>query len=243
MAHTLPDYTTKYKMAKIFANIDEAELAARLGSLTTFDRRGNVVFYEDFEGTTLKWTKIDDGAGGSLDIVDTMSLTDDQSLKVTVGSGANKKTGILRRFQQIQLKQIGFEASFTWNANLDNFAMWCYIYTGALYFYPFLDLDVAEGNLQISKAGGGFTVLDSAFSLRDDTQLFHTVKMVIDLDTGYWMRVMVDDTEYNASAVKLFDAADLVTKAHIRWALQYNTTNAAVQVVHLDRLIMTQNEP
>ena len=243
MAHTLPDYTTKYKMTTIFSNIDDAELAARLNSINTFDRRGNIAFMEDFEGTSLKWTEIDEGVGGSLDITNEMSITGDQSLRTTVGSGADKRTGIDRRFQQMQLKRLGFEASFTWDADLDNFDMFCYMYTGTKYFYPFLDLDVAAGNLQIWGGAGAFTVLDSSFDLVDNNKLFHTAKMVVDLDTGYWVRVIIDDTEYDASAVKLINTADLVTKPHLRWALYYNTTNAAAQVAYIDRLIMTQNEP
>ena len=46
MVHTLPDYSTKYRMTNVFGNIDHSELAARLGSPSTFDRRGNIIFMD-----------------------------------------------------------------------------------------------------------------------------------------------------------------------------------------------------
>ncbi|GAH58675.1 unnamed protein product, partial [marine sediment metagenome] len=53
MVHTLPDYSTKYKMTNLFGNLDNSELAARIKPLSMLDRAGHLIWYDDFEADTL----------------------------------------------------------------------------------------------------------------------------------------------------------------------------------------------
>ena len=55
MAHGHPDYGGAAPLATVYTLQDLAELAARLGSIDVFDRRGNVLLLDDFESGIKKW--------------------------------------------------------------------------------------------------------------------------------------------------------------------------------------------
>ncbi|MFH1593720.1 MAG: hypothetical protein ABID09_03365, partial [Candidatus Omnitrophota bacterium] len=88
MAHTNPDYTSKGKLNTITASTDNAELAVRLGSVVTFDRRGNVIFIDDFEGATLFWTTGGAGVGNVEALTAAWGKSGSQSCELTAGAGA-----------------------------------------------------------------------------------------------------------------------------------------------------------
>ena len=68
MAHTLPPWTSKYKLTEVFSGIDVNELAVRLGSPVNLDRRGNIVFIDDVEHALRKWEVSTTGDRGSCNV-------------------------------------------------------------------------------------------------------------------------------------------------------------------------------
>ena len=75
MVHTLPDYTTKYKTAIVFGNLDHAELAARLGSIDIYDRRGAVIDLDNFEAPYMRWIGETLGGGGNVTLTTEKNLS------------------------------------------------------------------------------------------------------------------------------------------------------------------------
>ena len=82
MVHTLPPWTSKYRLVKIFANVDVAELVVRLGSPVSFDRRGNVVLIDDFAASVIKWSYPGYGTGNGHELSTAWAKSGSQSLKL-----------------------------------------------------------------------------------------------------------------------------------------------------------------
>jgi len=242
MAHTRPDYSTKQKMATIYGDVDNAELAARLNSPITFDRRGNIVFYEDFTSALLQWGTASGGVGAAWNIDATTSLINGTSLKITVGSGAGTNTSISRMFSILPFKRIGFEAAFTMHAGLDEFEINLRAYDGTNYFAGRAAVDRANTRVEINDDAGANVDLASPVGTYSNVRLFHVLKLVVDLQTSSYVRVIYDNNEYDASAYGLQTVAS-GNDPYILWTLLYRTSAAATRDVNIDRLILTQNEP
>ena len=57
MGHGYPDYGTQGPVSTVHSIQDLGELAVRLGSIVTFDRRGNVLWLDGFDSGIGAWSK------------------------------------------------------------------------------------------------------------------------------------------------------------------------------------------
>ena len=77
--------------------VSNAELAARLGSPDTFDRRGDVLWMDDFE-SGLKWRTSLLGTGSLIDLTATMAASGGKCCRLVTGSANNDYAYLLRHF-------------------------------------------------------------------------------------------------------------------------------------------------
>ena len=64
----LPDYGMYAALENMGNLVDYGELATRLGSIVSFNREGNVIFWDDFEKTPIKWLNLTGGIRGRLSL-------------------------------------------------------------------------------------------------------------------------------------------------------------------------------
>ena len=70
MAGETPDYGRLSAQATVFPVTDLGELAARLGSIVSHDRRGDVIWLDGFEDGLDKWQPTTSGSGAAVDLGD-----------------------------------------------------------------------------------------------------------------------------------------------------------------------------
>lgn len=242
MVHTLPDYTTKWRMATIFANIDDAELAARLGSIDTFDRRGNVVWMDDFEASTLKWKAITHGDNAAVALSAASAYSGAQSMALTAGEGATGYAYGHRYITTSIAGKIGLDLCFTVDSATKTLTFWLiynygnYDYRGELIYYP------ATDKLVLTDSAGTEQDVFTSRPLYEDSLCYHHLKLVIDSSTLKYVRVLLNEHSFDASAYSLYPASVAGT-THMRVGLQHVSDHAAVKTIYIDNVIITQNEP
>lgn len=241
IVHTLPDYTTKYKMTKVFGNIDTGELAARLGSPNTFDRRGNVVFMEDFEAANIHWETRGNGAGNAVALDPTAANTKEQSCKLTAGAGIAGTAIIERSFSASSIGQIGVEMSSRIDANTKYMIMDLHYDDGTNVY-----LGVVRYNHSALKMewlhGGAWEDLIPSYRWATAEYCFHTMKLVINIDTKEYVRFLVGNTEVNMAGRPLRTMAIGDYEAYTI-QITHESDNAAAKSAWVDDIILTQNEP
>jgi hypothetical protein len=242
MSHTLPDYTTKYKLAKIFGQIDVGELIARLTNIGTIDRRGNLFWYDDFEGTNLKWFKVEGGGGGAAVITDEVCFTGNHSAKITPVNVADAAVSLNIIMQQLTWKQLGFEVTFTYPVDVKQFRLAVQTTTLDYAFIAHAQIVNATNVLQIRNSAGGYTTVANDIIPYATYNNFHTLKLVIDLETGYYMRLIYDDVQYDVSAEALQTGAGS-TSPYISIGLSTIAAGTGAFDLYIDNFILTQNEP
>lgn len=242
MGHGQPDYGIYKEKRTTYGLDDMGELAARLGSIDTFDRGGDIVWLDDFESDVLKWRIRSDGDRGSVVSSAESARSGGFSAKLTTGDQVNDWVRIDHHFGSPTVSRIGFEISFTLN---DNFSYLEVIGQAAfdelvrvfrVQYYP------ATDTLRYQITGGGWAVLTTSLNLYAQTYMFHTLKVVLDLDTNEYVRLIINDTLYPVAGIACFTFGG-PPGAEVIAGIQVFTAVASNQSNYVDDAIITQNEP
>jgi len=242
MVHTLPDYTTKYKLVKIFANIDSGELAARLGSIDYYDRRGNVLFMEDFESNLARWSLGLGGAGSDISLSTEHAADGQQSCKLLHSATAGESVGISTYLPMPEKGKLGFEFAFTRGANIRELDFTMQLYDGTLRHYVYIAYRFAYNKIQYTDSS--FTIQDlvTDWNVQANDYLFHRTKIVVDTENKEYCYVMVDRDVYSMEDIGYYSSSDTTRPYLYVNITSVNNTDAA-NYTYIDNVIFTQNEP
>lgn len=241
MVHTLPDYTSKWKTKTISAIVDNAELAARLGSINTYDRRGNTIWMDDFEGATLKWDKTLSGAGAAATINAEHPYRGSQHLKLVGGSTANWRAQVIKYFSYLHVSNIGAEVAFTADANVLYFILELLTFDGTYYTEVQIWVDPINDELSYLNSAGITTVFDDTIDFLESTRDYHILKVVMDPINNRYVRGFFDDTEYDMSAYPARHELSGISPS-LQAGLYVYSNGATNAVINCDSFILTQNE-
>lgn len=229
-------------MATIFGQIDQGELAVRLNSINTFDRRGNVVLMDDFEAGILRWDNDGAGTNHSETINAGAAKSGTQSLKLTAGEGAGGQSWIYKYLGVPVAGKLGAEFSFTVDADTNYISIdfrWLdesKFYRALIKYFPATDKFTYQNSL------GATIDLLTSIILRESTKTFHTLKVVIDTDSLEYVRFIIDNQTVDMSGLGLYPDDDL-TAASIYLGILHTSAHADVKSIYVDNIIITQNEP
>ena len=241
MVHTLPDYTTKYKMTKIFGNIDTGELAARLGSIDTFDRRGNVLWLDDFNSPTLKWLDQSNFAGAV-----TLSIRypymGAQSAYFQTDDTAWNYSEIKRYFAYPLNDRLGFEFWFALLEDTTYVEIQLGIDDGIKQRLWKHKIDVANNTLEVYH-NGVFVVYETLPNdILASRWCYNSFKLVVDMQTLHYVRSLFNNVEYDLSGYIPLSGLTL-GNYFVDCRITVRTTTAAAANMYLDNFIYTFNEP
>jgi hypothetical protein len=242
MAHGQPDYSATGQKQTTYALSDMAELAARLGSPHTYDRRGDVIWIDDFESGLLKWQSVGSGVGNAAAISSLHARNGGFSCKLTTGSTISCTARINKYIPAPVLSRVGAEFHFTRPG-----ANWVEMYlrlnpaiAGKTWDARIKFVD-ATGILQCW-SGGIYNNVTPNVGARANDYEFQPLKYVIDLNTDRYVRLIFADVEYDLSAWAVptgLGGSPFDMPVEIR--SEGDPTFNVVQWI--DDVIITQNEP
>lgn len=223
-------------------NLGLAELAARLGSIVTFDKRGNIVWMDNFESGIEAWGI----AAGSLEWTSTQHRNGGFSARLYTIALADARTEVQSGIPIQVLSQMGFEFSFLndYNGRLKTIRFWVEGGINTRIEEPSIKWTAATRTWSYQAELGAWVDLAPTMYLAaySHTPIFHTVKLVADFAKKEYVRLIVDNQIYNLSGIKhyrlLFGSNHITTLN-----LEIVTNSNNVCNVYLDDMIVTQNEP
>jgi hypothetical protein len=242
MTHGGPDWGQTAGSAVIYPLLDTGEAAARLGSIVTFDRRGDIVWFDDFEHDLRHWAPATNGAGAAADLSLLYKRHGAVSARLVAGSDGGAFAQLTSRVYLPGLTRCGLEASFSIvdTTGYVNFTL--QVYTGSRLLYAGLRWAI---NAQIHQ------YLDSALVWQDlavaqvaytGTHAFHTMKLVIDPTAERYCRLLIDRVTYVPANLVLNGAAN-ATPGQLNPVLTNFGIVGANRTIYLDDVVVTQNEP
>jgi len=243
----LPDYsapkpTGTVAVGSIHTLTDVGENAVRLGSIDAYDRRGSVVYLDDFEGPVIKWN-IGLFSAAEYAILDSTSVKSGvQALKIHTSNLVNASVLLDRASPILASQSLGIEISLSRLYQDIFFQLYFIWYDGALVHTAEVRINPETGLLTVRIAGGWYEVGAVKFMDPPDLHLFDTVKLVVDFETGFYRRLMFNNTEYDISTIAYPQAASVAVPYLYT---VFGTTNLAATGadIWVDDFILTQNEP
>ena len=229
----------------VFGNpnyIGAGELAARLGSIKSFEKRGEVVFMDDFEDSTLKWGTLGSGAGAAVARSTESARSGDYSLKMTTGNAEGNYAKIINYCSFPVSTRFGIEVSVAFDANIEYFNLWSWSFNGTyevkpqLVYYPQTDL------LCVVDENNDLVTIASDLKLHENDKLYHTFKLVFNISPFTYVRAFCDQHEYDISEYNYQSAAN-VAAAYLMLRIELFNHSAGNHYAYIDNAIITQNEP
>jgi hypothetical protein len=96
--------------------------------------------------------------------------------------------------------------------------------------------------LQYYDSAGQWQDLDDDLPLTEEYPIFHTVKMVVDLSTRKYVRVILNNIEYDMSALSYYGYPNFESPKCEHYVFIQTGVNDNLSV-YIDDVIVTQNEP
>lgn len=187
---------------------DMAELAARLGSPHTFDRRGEVLFFDTFKHGLAAWSTSVSGAGAEVNIVADETYRAGLACQLIAGSDSNHHATIHRYLANPIREKMGLEIAFRFEDRIDYLSLRASFYQNEYLYFVEIRLPDTSDILQYRDAAGDYVELvEIPDPLPLAIPLWHNLKVVADLTTLEYVRCVYDRIEVDMSGETLYAAS------------------------------------
>ncbi len=237
-----PDFGLYAVKETVTGLADVGELAARLGSIVTFDRRGDVIWLDNFENDLSAWYEAGTGTDHDAYMSAESSRNGAFSCKLITGSGGYGTGKIVHLGSGLVHSKIGVEVSWTLKTTLDQLRLKFLYYDGETSYDYRIRWDKPSSKLLYYNADADFIAFTPARPLSYSDYLYHTLKFVMDLPNKKYNRVILDNIPYDLSAYSVrTDSTTAAPKYELTIATQVIADSNVASYV--DDIIITQNEP
>jgi len=242
MTRSYPDWGRAAPVATVAPLADLGELAARLGSINTYDRRGNVAWLDDFESGLSAWSTTSGGVGGTIAQSSDAARSKQYSAKFVTGA-VNLDYMQLDVIRSVQvLGRLGLEVSFTGPGTDESWSFLIHYFDGDEQIIAQVFLTGNSATLSMWKTGGVAHDITLGYPLYIATKTFHTLKFVADFATRKWVRLMLDHESFDLSGIGLYVVSG-ATRPILNARASLESLSASAKTRYLDDVIITQNEP
>ncbi len=242
MPRGAPDYSNVNVAAPLHRLDDLGEAVVRLGSIVTHDRAGRVVFLDKFEYGLSDWQIALSGTDAEICLVSTPFRSGPFSVRFTAGSDASRQAKLFRKFPYPQLGKYGLE--FSWKPESHTSIVAGKLikhddtYDREFAFRYILD----DQTLSIRDSDGVWQTIDDGLYLDYQYAPFHTFKIVGDLETLEFVRLIVNENVYTDLPYYAYPyAAD--DGPNVRVDIIVNGDEGFNGFSYIDDVILTQSEP
>jgi len=222
--------------------IGNAELAVRMGSMVSYDRRGQVQFIEDFENGLGGWPVTESGDFAEVKPSPLYFCRGGYALQLKAGKTAPQQAGVAVQRGEMVGGRMGVEVAFSIKTSLETFSVGWAWYTGTQLHMARATYDHTTGEIQVLDHGGGNPPIADVTLPEDTPYLFHRFKVVADLDDLQYVRVMLDNQEIDASAHAMWSDG-IVTAPYVVLEALLTGRLGQNDFVYIDDLIYTVAEP
>lgn len=242
MAHGAPDNYQVQPRNIVYVLQDDAELAVRLGAVSSIDRLGNVLFFDDFSNGKEAWFSNVDGEGAEISISGQYYKHGGFSLKHIAGSDGYRwaQSSIILSYPDPS-KQ-GTEINFSINNSLSYLLLTFVLQTGSKYIETAIKLDFVNNTILYVDSEHNYQTIANISVMSCLLYTFHSLKLVADFITGYYTRVIFDGISYNLSTYLAYNIPSTASPLILVY-LTLTSVAGVNGISCLDSVIITRNEP
>lgn len=227
----------------VYGNVHQfgnAELSARLGCPSTIDRRGNILWMDDFEGVSAKWES-DFSTGGSAGLNAEYSYSGSQSYKLVTDNNDTDYSKIYKEFPHPVTASLGCEFMARMPTSKYYLSLYLYAWDGSIYYTASFDYQLDANEIRImDDPVTRSTLADSGLALRT-YELWMYFKLVVDWTNKKYVRLIAGNKEFDLSSYPIPNAPNY-DDPKLRVMIYTHTAENASKTTYIDDFILTQNE-
>ncbi len=242
MAHGTRDYGVGAPASTIYIVQDLAELAARIGSVDTFDRRGNIIWVTNFDDGIHGWLKEANQELSTLSWSAESARTGSFCMKVIMALPRTSWVKASYRLPILVFSKAGAEFCFDCQFGMTRFRIRHQLNDGKRIHEAGVEWNAAEGTMNYYGTDGYWHVLEPPYPLKREAHLYHTAKLVIDPATGKYVRFILDNAFWPMEDLSYFRDTDPSPPCIIP-SIEFLAEIGAAVVAYVNHVITTQNEP
>ncbi len=242
MPHGYPDYGVGAPIQTVYTMLDMGELAARLGSILTFDRRGNILFFDNFEDSLNHWRLVSEDATGTAEITNAYARRGAFSVKVVTPVTSGYFVG-LEHFEPIPpITSVGFEFSFTIQETRYILELETTLDTGKHRHIAKVQYYDIASQLEYWGQDDNYHAMLPIFTIYPLVGAWNTLKLVVDYTTFTYKRLLFNSYVLPIAGVE-YRHYDFPATPRLYTRIRLFTKTAAIKTIYIDDVIITQNEP
>jgi len=242
MARGLPDDSNIVKQGWIFNLDDMAELVARLDGVQGIDRLGNVCYLKTFESGLSGLYFWGDAPGciwrPSGDYAKSVGVSAYLATRAVATSAVSWARG--QSFPNTL--SFGEEFSFSIFGAVRYVYVFLDVYTVPRWYQFWLRYEHTTGNVNYAAPAGAWPLLVTIPILAGGFNIWHNLKLVVDLSNNQYSRALIDGVVYPMTGAIPESAGGAISPFIAPGGMVYTATNAVAEL-YLDNFILTQNEP
>lgn len=221
--------------------IGNAELAARMGSAVTHDWRGQVLMVCDFSNGIPHGLK-DLGSGdGTVSCTPDYCVSGGYSMALVVSSASPYNAGLNVYLGPCPSSRVGGSMRFSLKDSPAYIQIGLTAQMGDVSHYGKVRVDLANDKLQYYDSVGAWQNAGDIDIWAKD-YVFYSFKLVIDNDTGKYVRVLVNDVEFDLSAYDLVNTGGAYNPL-LSFTMDVYGSSGQTDGAYVDSFIVTCNEP
>jgi len=237
-----PDFYEYLPGSDRYSLSDMGELAVRLGSLSTYDRRGEVVWTEDWGHGYGMYAFYLDGDGAAVHYDARYVDITDYTLRLIAGKTLTHTAQLYKYFRGWLGDKLGIETALFIQYPPNYIYLRFSRFRDSIQTIGELRIKPATGELAIRNDTGGYTVIDTIGNVVLTYKIFNYMKLCCNFSTNKYMRLLFNQKSYNLSSYNLYQVAagsDIYYFLYIEvdGAIAYNCE------VNISHFILTANEP
>jgi len=240
MVHGMPDEAHVKSYTDITRTDDISELAARLGSPQTYERRGNVLYVDDFSHGANTWTVTRGLGTENATLSGTYNLVGGAALLLQNTQGVGETVYAVRYLPLFSDAIYGLFFMLSINTagnkiqcqalHFGDTTRWNYVIT----LYP------NEKTLYYTPSGGTPSLLTDNLDIFNGSEIFHLVGIIFDTIKHEWVQVIIDNVVYDVSGIEPTSIPNSIPP-HFRFGIVSISTSELDTTTIVDSIVLTQN--
>jgi len=240
--HGLPDWGITVGGITTYQLLDVGEMAVRLGSPVSFDRRGEVIDIDSFENGLGNWSTVATGAGASVYLSLTRSRTGLYAVKLTASSDPAQYSMIGKTLTYPIPSNLGFEISLCVDSPIAMFDIILRIYNGTAITRYDIRYDRATQTFYYLNAAAAYVPFATGIYLDAGQAPFVPSKLVLDIINNCYLRFIFGTHHFDLSGLSGY-VIPTALQPEIIFNFELWGGTALNPAVYVDDFIFTQNEP
>jgi len=223
-------------------SVGNAELAVRLGSAVAYDRRGQVVFLEDFEHGYSLWTWAKSGNLAACALDPTSSLSGGYSVKLT-GGNHNVRFSLIGMTRGVApMGRVGLEFSIAFGSGVNYVSGSLSMHDGTDAYRAQIRYEWVGMDVDVYDDGGDWTWVAGVANPGVVGNEYNTFKFVIDQATRKYVRALFNDIEVHPTTTSYYRTGP-TNSTHITVQIAVYSRDGNNDVVYVDNVVVTLAEP